>query len=454
MALQRWANRNLGRRNPHLVQAFYVTLVNGKAISTKKGYASCILDFARFCSENDEPMFIDGHLNMWAIMYWMQHRVWVLDSSNSHKTWSAAFSWLCRCIGVRPEYQKHPDYEMFYLDIKKAARRKTQAKQPILACHIWRYIRDKLEIVPGKMHEARYDNVLKAFALVAIFLTMSRCMELLWSDKTEDKEVREVITGLRWSDLRIHRKKGFRSDKVLDIRVRFFKNQEDKTKPKDIRIASPCCGRTIDECVCPFFDFFEYIPTLKGMRRDRFADITPFRKSGKGSLGPNQQANLGIGPEDFVFVTARGTICKYDFIRRLVKDLVAFNKLDVDGDCAITPHSLRIGATSLAHNQGIDPIKCMRYVEWSPMQSPTMHAHYVRYTALELSVIPYELLHGSTQFGEPTKNYLREIPTTWELRKEVIRAELYGGPASKSSGGRNRRRPKAPVYDPDPTANM
>ena len=454
MAVRRWANRNLGRKNPHLVQAFYVTLVNSKAITTKRGYASCILDFARFCRENEEPMFIDNELNMWAVIYWMQHRVWVLDSSNSHKTWSAAFTWLCQCTGVSNAYQKHPDYALFYVSIKKAAHRKTQAKQPILACHIWRYIRDKLQIQPGKMHEARYDAVLKAFALVAIFLTMSRCMELLWSDKTEDKEVREIITGLRWSDINLHRRKGFRSERVLDICVRFFKNQEDKTQPKNLRIASPCCGRSADECVCAYFDLFEYIPTIQTMRRNRFNNIKPFRKNGKGTLGPKQKANLGLGPEDFVFVTARGTICKYDFIRRLVKDVVAFNELNKDGDCMITPHSLRIGATSLAHHQGIDPIKCMRYVEWSPNQSPTMHAHYVRYTALELSVIPFELLHGTLQFGEPTRNYLRTIPTVWELRKEVIRAELYGGPTSKPGHGRNHRQPKMPIYDPDPTANL
>ena len=92
-------------------------------------------------------------------------------------------------------------------------------------------------------------------------------------------------------------------------------------------------------------------------------------------------------------------------------------------------------------------------MEWSPNQSPTMHAHYVRYTALELSVIPFELLHGTLQFGEPTKNYIRDTPTTCELRKEVLRAELYGGPASKSSKGRNRRKPKKPIYDPARPAN-
>lgn len=444
---------NLGRRNPHLRQAFEEVLINGKVLATKRNYASCIMDYLRFCHDNEEPPVIGDSLNPTAVRFWMQTRVWQLDSSNSHKTWSAALTWLCQCYNLPaspPLHQRDPDFAFWYNGVKRSAHRKTQAKQPLRACHLWRYIRDKLDIVPGQLHKARYDNLVKACALVTIFLTMSRCMEVLWSDKTEKKEVREIITGLRWRDITFTKDAKARGGMTLTIKVRWFKNQEDRRVPKIITMVTPCCGATTKGCVCPFFDIFAQLREMKRMRANRFADITPFRASGKGTLGHNQQKNLGHGPDDFVFVNARGTILKYRFISALIKDVVIFNKIDTS-KLKITPHSLRVGATSLAHHQRIDPLKVMRYVEWMPSQSPTMHAHYVRYTEEQLSLIPYEMLHGSLQFGEPTQNFIRSEPVTFELRAEVIRATLYEGDAHKDLKAKGARTRRAPVYDPDPT---
>ena len=388
-------------------------------------------------------------------MYWMQKRTWTLDSANSHKTWLGALTWWTTLQGLPqpPRHHAHPDYKLFYDCLKRSSRRKTKAKQPILAQHIWRYIRGQLEIDPSNLHEARYDNLVKALALVLIFLTMSRCMEILYCDKTEDASIREIITGIRWGDLRFHKRKGFRTDEILDITVRWFKNQEDHRAPKRIRIASPCCGHSADECVCAYFDIFAYIKEIHRMRRNRLTNIKPFRKSGKGSLGINQAKNLPVGDDDFLFVNARGTICKYAFIHALVKDVVTYNDIDTT-DRQMTPHSLRVGGTSLAHHQGIDPLKVMRYVEWRPSATPTMHAHYVRYTEASLANIPYEMLHGTLRYGEPTRNYIRSKPETFELRSEVIRAELYSGPNSNGLQRRELPSKVRPVYDADPTTAL
>lgn len=340
---------------------------------------------------------------------------------------------------------------MYYENVKRAAHKKSKAKQPILARHIWRFIRDDLKVIPGQLHKSSYDNVLKACVITLIFLTISRCMEVLWSDKTEDKSIREIITGLRWEDIHWSSAKGHHGKEVLSIKIRWFKNQEDRRIPKHIQILSPCCGHSTKQCVCPYFDIFAYLRHIKQTRRNRFNNICPFRKSGKGQLGSNQTKNLSVGPKDFIFVNARGTICKYRFISDLIKQLAAFNKIDTS-QFPLTPHSLRIGATSLAHHQGIDPLKIMRYVEWKPSASPTMHAHYVRYTIEQLALVPFEMLHGTLQFGEPTQNCIQHTPVTFELRAEVIRSELYEG-KNKRKTKQMRSRSK-PVYDKDPTIAM
>ena len=65
-----------------------------------------------------------------------------------------------------------------------------------------------------------------------------------------------------------------------------------------------------------------------------------------------------------------------------------------------------------------------------------MHSHYVNYTQVNLATIPFEMLHGSLQFGEPLRNYIRSVPQTFVLRAEVIRAELYQG--KSTSKGLNK----------------
>ena len=386
-------------------------------------------------------------------MFWMQHRVWLLGSSNSHKTWSASLTWLCQSFGLPsrpPRHHSHSDFALWFENVKKSDRVKSAKKIPITARHIWRFIRDCLGIVPDQLHLAKYDDLIKALALAMFFLTASRSTELLWSDKTEDPKIQKIITGVRWSDISIAERSGFRSSEVLGIKVKWFKNQEDRRQPKKVRIVSPCCGKSTAECICPYFAIIKFLKQAYKLRKLRRRNPQPFHD--KKTWTEKQSKNLGTKPENFVFVNARGTILGYSFIYKLTQDLVAFNKIDTTNG-KITPHSLRIGATSLAHHQHIDPLKMMRYVEWRPGTCPTMHAHYVRYTEQQLAVVPYEMLHGTLQFGEPTRNFIRTDPERFELRNEVIRAALYQGKEATSSNAdlKARKLPtkRKPIYDID-----
>ena len=421
---------DLGRKLPFLRDEFKKSLINGKVIGTKRNYATCVMDYFRFCNGLEIDPFRGRGLNPTAVQYWMQTRIWMLGSSNSHTTWSASLTWLCKCAGFqhkpRPMWQMDPNYAFFYENAIVANHRKVAVKAPLHIRQLVHYIKNRLKIDPTNLRAAKYDDLLKAFLLVLNFMTLSRPMELLWSDKTEDKAVREIYTGVRWQHIKEGRRKGYHSERVLILYIPWFKNQDDRTVSKKIVMCEPTCGKSHHECVCPYFAMWPYLTELHRRRtkRERHPEyITGKRRS---KLNGRQTKHLGTREEDYVFVNANGTICGYDFIRRLIKDIRSFCNLESNSP-KITPYSLRIGGTSLAHHQGIDPLRIMRYVEWKPAKCPTMHSRYVQYTEKQLSTVPFEILHGTLQFGGVPVNYINTEPETFILRDEVIKAALYSG---------------------------
>ena len=390
----------------------------------------------------------------------MQNKIWVAGSCNSHKSWSAALSWLCASFGKPanpPLHQAHPDFALWWKSAKTAHKTKTKEKAMARATHIYRYIRDKLQINPDAMYKSSYEDLIKALYLITTFLTISRPTELLYADKTDRSDPKNIIKrikGLRWSDIKFQQCQpceGYHSDEVMDLTVRWFKNQEDRRVPKVIRMASACCGHGKNKCVCAYFDIPRYIRHIKELRQNRFHNIKPFRPSGKGVLGVNQSKFLGTDPEDFVFVNSRGTRMNKNHIDDICREMAIFNNVD-ESKRKLTPHSLRIGATSLAHHQHIDPLKIMRYVEWKPTACPTMHSHYVRYDEVQLSSVPFQMLHGVPTNDGTVHNNLRSDPIRFELRNEVIRATLYNGSSLKPTKGlKSRAIPKMrPMVFDDP----
>ena len=424
-------------------------------ITTKRGYATLVISFLQYCEDNDEPAFIGKSINPWAAMFWMQWMAFMRGSSNSHKSWSASLTWLCAMLGapsMPPLHQRHTDFALFWKRIKVAGRKKTKVKAQMQARHIWRYLRDCLKIDPDRLWLSSYDTLIEALLLVMMFLTMSRCTELLWSDKSD--KVRKIITGVRFKHVDIRIRSGFRTDKVMTIEVVWFKNQQDRTLPKKVWMVTPCCGHSVKKCVCPFFAIMKLYEQIHTFRRNRMKNPKPFCNGKKVSpLSAKAAENLDIGDDNFLFVNSRGTILGYSFLYRLTRKVAAFNGL-LNDELKMSPYSIRIGATSLAHHQNIDALKMMRWVEWQPGTAcPTMHAHYVRYTVQQLSLVPFELLHGTLQFGEPTRNYIRSDPEVFELRNEVIRVAVYGGDAMRTRAHlKSRRQPqvKTPTFDPQP----
>jgi hypothetical protein len=424
-------------------------LIQGRAIGTKKGYATCVTQFLRFCAQNNEDVYIGTQLNPWAVMYWLHHKAWVAGSANSHKTWTGALNWLCAALDLDSVHLDNRHVRQSWSEVKVALMKQQQQKDMLTVKHICTYIRQHLQVDPHNLRQARYDALVEALYLTLTFVTASRSAEIVYADKTDrsDKDRPIVkITGLRWSDITIRQKAdedGFRSPLILEVRVRFFKNQTDKKVPKLITIASPQCEHFRTGCSCDCFNLIGMISVIHAMRRQRRRNPAPFTVSKRGPPAFAKDENLNVGPEDFLFVNARGTIIKYPQLAVMFRRLSEVNGCEEAGE-RITVYSSRVGATSLAHHQGVDALAMMRFVEWKPIKaSPTMHSHYVQYTRQQLSAIPFQMLHGAYNTGPPS-NCIEEIPQRFELRDEVIISEVYSGTSLKKASRKLPR--KLPVF--------
>jgi hypothetical protein len=266
---------------------------------------------------------------------------------------------------------------------------------------------------------------MKALLLVLMFLGAYRPSELIHSIITETfmGSTKTVEKGLRWCHIELIRPIEWHGREGLKITVPFFKNQKDEHSPLVKRIASPVCGHK--HCVCRSFNFVAMYKALKRMRENRHRDARPFNRFRSNTpLGDERLIALDTKLLDFVFVNSNGSIIGYEHLHTIVRDMVRALRLPKD-TFAFSPHGLRVGATSTAYAQGIACLVMCRYVEWSVSTLGITHAQYVKVTDNKLARVPFDMLHGVTMDGQ-RENRIGEDLTTWVLRKEVIKAELYG----------------------------
>ena len=404
--------------------------MSGKKFNTKINYARLICDYYNFCRENDVDPFNyeDKSLDVYTVIFWFANRTWKLGSCNSINTWSAALTWLCGSIGFPdkpPQHQLSSDFQTFKKLLVAACSKKPQAKTPCDAGMISKYIRTHLKVHPERLHEASYNNLMKAFLLVLMFMGAYRPSELVHSITKEEflGSVKTVEKGLRWCHIETIEPAEWRGRKGLKITVPFWKNQKNEDTPLVKEIASPICDHK--DCICGSFDFVAMYETLKQMRRDRHQNARPFNRSrSRKQLSRKRATALGTKDRDFVFVNSNGTVIEYDHLRNIIREMVVALGLPKN-KFAVTPHGLRISATSTAYIQGIACLVMCRYVEWSVSTLGITHAQYVQVTDDKLATVPFDMLHGVLIDGR-RENRIQEALTTFVLRKEVIKAELYG----------------------------
>lgn len=417
-------DNRLGRQNPGFLSTITRVVVESSAPGTRKGQAGLIRNFRLFCESNEVKPFFRSKdmINPIAALYWFIARTRHLGSCNSMNTWSAALTWLCEIEGLKvipkPLHQLNTDYALFKKRLAKVYSLPSTKKVPCTIQMIQSYL-IKLGVTPGKYSTVRYDNLVNGYLIVLCFLGAYRPSELVYSEFKQKVKGQTFtrIKGLRWKHVSFTPRIAGNRSEIMQILVPYWKTKKDvNAPPLEKQVQSPCCSNTL--CKCQLFDILSMHHALESRRR-RMVEHSLSEFGGKKT--ERQRINLGVAPNDFVFVNARGYLLRYDNLRKLMEDIgVVLDLLE-----KLTAHSLRVGATSLAYLQGIPCLQMCRYVEWSVRSLPIVHALYVKIRKEILANIPFDLLHGALVRGVRTDCSEEEMETM-ELRAQTIISELYG----------------------------
>ena len=175
--------------------------IRASAIGTKTNYASLLKDYWGYCLQHGHDPFLVP-INPKIAIYWQFNRVRRLGSCNSYKSWSAALSFWEKQHHVASKFYNDLFYNQMHQDMLKLYKRKRKPRFPIRLDWIVRFIKH-LKVTPETWKSVEFENLMIAFLLLMVFFTISRPSEILFTDKTEDKSVEEITTGLRWIDVNI-----------------------------------------------------------------------------------------------------------------------------------------------------------------------------------------------------------------------------------------------------------
>ena len=187
------------------------------------------LDFAFFCHDKDEPIIIDGHLNVQAVCFWMGDRAIRMGGANSHKSWTAALSWFCGNLGLlfvnqAPYYQSQLQYRLFHSKMVKVLSKAPKGKSPIHIRCIWWFVVKALRIDPDNLDKADFDDLVNAAFLILYWTTMCRPGVIYRTDKSDPGNPgQRLLTGICWKHVQVRKANGFRSRYVLHITIPIYK---------------------------------------------------------------------------------------------------------------------------------------------------------------------------------------------------------------------------------------
>ena len=474
--LSRLTDHPLGRNNPHLKSIFKKLIVEGKGLRTKRGYAGLITSYLRFCKQQGIN-FIDAYnpksLNPWAVMYWFTQRTWELGSCNSISSWAGALAFYCRHNNMTTKpalpHTTHEDFSQFKEDLIGSFSRKSAEKSPCSVFYITRYMSEQLGIVPGALSKIPYkgamvsshpslssaDKLLKGLQMALIFVGIFRPGEVSYELKQEELDgfVHDYLMGLKWKHVKcfLTEDPRCRGGRYMQFEIPNFKNQKDKWTSMLKRIASPLCGKSAKDCVCPYFDVEGLFAQVLRWRLNIRNDKRPFKPT---PIGKKRLAALEVRDENYVFVDSKGTKWKYEHFRVTCVHLTSV--LGLPKEDKITPHCFRVGATSLAYAQNIPSLILCFYVEWSVRALGVSHAIYVKMlNKWMLANVAYDLLHGFESEGK-RHNTIMLQPDRWVLRKEFILRDVYNeGPNDCAVRIKKRLRPElGDLHNPEEDFRM
>ncbi len=394
-----------------------------RRITTKCGYVSLIKDFLRFCSArgiNDASTNISPQLAIW----WMRDRVRRLGSCNSESSWSASLSWLISSLGGTPTYYKDHFYQRAHKNMIELWTIPVKTRKPIKIHWISAFL-IHLNITPETWWTCDLELLTMAFLLLIAFFGIVRPAEILFSDSTENKKWEIISTGLKWSDITPKNTNKSYHRRYLQLYIRWYKNQEFRTEPKLLNMGPPTCNHK--ECKCHILNFYNMFFVLKKRRQThikKLVQILQYTTNKKQRSLLEKRINiLDTNPSNYIFVGLNGSIWRPAKLTQVLQQLT--ENLSIPNPEAYPSYSVRIGASSLCHQQRIDLLKLVRYVIWSTKKFPHVSQRYIRFTVANLRIIPFEMIHGANIKGLKCTDRSKQQLTTFELTDQKVRAVLF-----------------------------
>ena len=356
------------QRNPKSARAIITVRKESRTMGTKKGYLSSLRNFVKFAKQNGvnptsfpiDPVFI---------MFWIADRAETAGNIQSIDTWTASIFWwhtLCR----QPKLYKYDErFTSFRRNLVKQHKKKAKQRLPFRLYHIARYTIAK-KVVPGQHQKRSLDDILSVLLAQLAIFTMSRPSELVKSHHEYNNH------GLLFQNLSVI--KSWKEYWLLKV-VR-FKNQNLRSEPRDIPLASSNQNCTRKNCLCLVLNPFKLLQIYISRRQ----------KLSK-TLSSRNREKLRTTKDKPVFVKQDGREITTKDLNYIAKEIAQINNLPEKDRYG--GYSFRTGGTTAASIAGIGHAKIMEYVGWSDNQLPDMASHYIQHDQMQLSTMAAEMLH-------------------------------------------------------------
>ncbi len=291
-------------------------------------------------------------------------------------------------------------------------------RDPLRVKWIARYCA-KRGVVPATWWTCDLFAFKECLLLILTFFSISRPFEMSFTDKTENELWEIITTGLRWGDIKMEDTHREYIESYLHMVIRWYKNQMDRSTPKDIYMAPPTCGNS--GCICYQLEYVAMFDIYKKRCKQYYiglkSKISKMKKL--TNTAKKMLDNLEVAPNKYIFVGKKGAIWGPQKINEIVKDVKKVLGLKEE----LSGYSTRLGAVSLCRKQEIDILKVIRYVVWSVNSLPHISTRYMKFTIDDLKILPFEMIHGKNVPGQKLVNrrfgHLKKA-TLWSKNVEQI----------------------------------
>ncbi len=299
--------------------------------------------------------------------------------------------WLHEVADIDPVFNTNGEYQRFKLAAIKRFDTPSDKRLPLQLHHLIRYTLS-LDCVINRYNTVPLDSLLKVLIIQMYFFTMSRPCELLLSPHSETKR------GIKFKHLTFFKPNPSNpSTHFVRIQVVSHKSMKSLNDSKLLYVGHSYCPQTLQtnkSCPCKLLNPLRLLNVYLRRRQKLVAIL---------QKGKRKHA-LRLSLENSVFVWSSGKVVTSAYLSKIVKEVVAANSQYILEPKRYAAYSARIGGTTRASQVGIAHGLILKYVGWSDSKLPDISMRYIRPTALCLSNMIRNIIHGPPHCNPNTTN--------------------------------------------------